>query len=164
MQGWRGSIAGLIIVVLAPQWPEMARSADRGALASVQASGTPATAEALREIDDPHSGARWLLMRDEAHPGGPGRLVLLQPHFSIERVGAVQPRSPIPLPVIRAGDRVQVEEHTQVVDAVLDAIALGTAVAGAPLRLRLKLGGRVVRALAVSRGRAALIHEAEARP
>jgi hypothetical protein len=31
--------------------------------------------EILREIDDPSSGQRWLLMRDDSHPGGPGLLL-----------------------------------------------------------------------------------------
>ena len=31
----------------------------------------------VREIDDPHTGDRWKLMRDPVHPEGPGRLVLV---------------------------------------------------------------------------------------
>ena len=28
----------------------------------------------VREIDDPHTGDRWMLVRDPLHPGGPGSL------------------------------------------------------------------------------------------
>ncbi len=31
----------------------------------------------VREIDDPNSGTRWLLVRDKTNPGGPGRLELV---------------------------------------------------------------------------------------
>lgn len=30
----------------------------------------------LRTIDDPSTGQRWILLRDESHPGGPAKLVL----------------------------------------------------------------------------------------
>jgi hypothetical protein len=46
-------------------------------------SGGPGQVESLaqeeivREIDDPHSGDRWLLIRNARVPGGPGRLVLV---------------------------------------------------------------------------------------
>jgi hypothetical protein len=33
--------------------------------------------EVVREIDDPHTGDRWLLKRNDQAPGGPGRLVLV---------------------------------------------------------------------------------------
>jgi flagella basal body P-ring formation protein FlgA len=63
------------------------------------------------------------------------------------------------LPVIRAGDRLTVEEHTAVVDAVLEARALAAAAMGAALDVRLTIGGRVVRAVALGPGRAALQSE-----
>lgn len=118
--------------------------------------GAPAAGQAqpaLREIDDPHSGLRWLLVRDATHPGGPGRLVELHGETALDR-------APSPaLPVIHMGDRVRVEEHTRVADAIFDSVALGPAVKGAPLRLRLRIGGRIVRAIAVAPGRAALTLE-----
>ena len=55
-------------------------------------------------------------------------------------------------PVIHAGDVLIVEEHTAVVEARLEAVALGPAAAGAIFRARLKIGGKVVRAVAVSAG------------
>jgi hypothetical protein len=126
----------------------------------------PTPAELIREIDDPHLGSRWLLYRDPAHPGGPGRLV---------RVGSIAPdrlRSSAPLtggeaaarPIIHPGDRVVLEEDTSVVDARLEAVALGPALAGSPLQVRLALGGRILPAIAVAPGRVALAPELEIRP
>jgi hypothetical protein len=40
------------------------------------AQGKAVQGEVVREIDDPHTGQRWLLVRDGQQPGGPGRLLL----------------------------------------------------------------------------------------
>jgi hypothetical protein len=117
----------------------------------------------VREIRDPHSGDRWLLSRDLKHPEGPGRLVLVQHGANrIRATGSgVAPAagddagSPsLPLPVIHAGDRLIVEEHSDVVEARLEAVALDAAVTGSLLNVRLSIGGRVVRAVALGPGRA----------
>jgi hypothetical protein len=123
--------------------------------------------EIVREIDDPHTGDRWLLMRNEQAPGGPGRLVLVAAHRSASggatlRV-AGETGEAVFQPVIRAGDRLIVEEHTARVDAVLEARALNPAAAGAALDVRLTIGGNVVRAVALGPGRAALQPGAGAR-
>ncbi|HWE87545.1 MAG TPA: hypothetical protein VG267_21545 [Terracidiphilus sp.] len=117
----------------------------------------------LKEIHDPGSGALWLLVDDPAHPGGPGRLVAVGAGKPAE--GGVVPMARVsgPEPVIHAGERVQVEEHSAVVDASLQATALGAAVPGGTLRVRLRVGGRVVAALALGPGRARLA-PAGARP
>ena len=118
----------------------------------------------VREIEDPHSGDRWLLVRQAEYPGGPGRLLLA-------RWTSLDGNSPVALavrphvaPVIRAGDRVTVEEHTARVDAVLAAVALGSAAPGALLRVRLAVGGRVVQAIATAAGHATLALDAEGQP
>jgi hypothetical protein len=137
-----------------------------------------ATGEVVREIDDPHTGARWLLMRDSSHPGGPGRMVLafaprdqaLSKFDGEMRIGVKNDLQPLlagsapAQPVIRAGDRLTVEENTAVVEARLEAVALNPAAIGSPLNVRLAIGGRVVRVVAVAAGRAALLAETEARP
>jgi len=56
-----------------------AQTAGIGRRAAIFSSGeaTPLATESsqiVREIDDPHLGTRWLLMRDPVHPAGPGRL------------------------------------------------------------------------------------------
>ena len=67
-------------------------------------------------------------------------------------------------PVIHAGDRLTVEEHTAVADAALEARALNPAARGSALEVRLAIGGRVVRAVALGPGRAAFQREIGGRP
>jgi hypothetical protein len=62
----------------------------------------------------------------------------------------------VAVPIIHPGDPVLVEEHSAVVDAVLEAVALGPAVEGGLFPARLKVGGRVLRVAAVAPGRAEL--------
>lgn len=115
----------------------------------------------LREIDDPNSGARWLLYA--SRNGGPGQLVLVTAPVSEHSAqGSIAPL--LPPPVIRAGDRIVLEEHTAVVDARLEAVALNPAVPGGALRVRLAIGGRVVSAIAVMPGRAQLSTNEEPQP
>jgi hypothetical protein len=132
-----------------------------------------ALGEVVREIDDPGTGDRWLLERDPEHPGGPGRLVLTGSGESRPRTGERWNAGPetapgadrtVPLPVIHAGDHLIVEENTAVVEARLEAVALGTAVSGADLNVRLEIGGKVVRAVALGPGRAAFAPESETEP
>ncbi|MGA9071038.1 MAG: hypothetical protein WB424_12325 [Terracidiphilus sp.] len=128
-----------------------------GGLLAAGAAQLGALGQLYREIDDPNLGDRWLLVRNEQFPGGPGRMV---------RVGlagggqAAAPAAVAALPVIRPGDRVIVEEHTAVVDAVLEARALTPAAVGAVFEVRLVIGGRVVRVVALGSGRAAFATEA----
>ena len=63
--------------------------------------------------------------------------------------------------MIHAGDALVVEEHTAVVDARLEAVALAPAAVGAEFSARLKVGGKVVRAGALAAGRAVLAPESE---
>ncbi len=131
-----------------------------GGLASVETLGLGVGGEVVREIDDPNTGDRWLLVRNDQDPGGPGRLVLIAAHRyssggkTVRAAG--ETRSAQVLPVIRAGDRIVVEEHTAIVDAVLEARALAPAAPGDALNARLTIGGHVVRAVALGPGRAAL--------
>ncbi len=151
--------------------------AARGRTAAAQTlkvtDGAPqAHITAVREIDDPCTGARWLLLQDPNHPGGPGRLV---PASNIQNAGAVRvkdrdglPNATAialpPRPVIRGGDRLIVEENTAVVEARLEATALGLAARGSSFQARLQIGGKVVRVVAMGPGRAALASELEVRP
>jgi hypothetical protein len=122
--------------------------------------GTAGLGRLVREIDDPNSGTRWLLVRDKANPGGPGRLELApqgREPGTVER--QVQGPSAVrngPVSIIRAGDKLVVEEHSATTDAYLEGVALGPAETGSALNVRLSIGGKVVRTVAVARGRAAL--------
>jgi len=120
--------------------------------------------EIVREIDDPYTGDRWLLMHNRQFPGGPGRLVLAAARRKASGGVACQSEEAQLIPVIHAGDRLIVEEHTAVVDAVLEARALNPAAVGAPLNVRLTIGGNVVRVVALGPRHAALLAEAGKRP
>jgi len=104
-----------------------------------------------------------MLMRDPAHPGGPGRLVLAGgPGIAQSSAATRNEKQPAASDanqmlrrfVIHAGDALIVEDHTATVDARLEAVALGPASQGAVFRARLRIGGKVVRAIAISARRA----------
>jgi hypothetical protein len=139
-----------------------------GGLASVETLGQGLQGDVIREIDDPHTGDRWLLIRNDQAPGGPGRMVLITAHRNASGGAALQAAGQTGeaqiLPVIRAGDRLIVEEHTARVDAVLQARAMSPAAPGAAFDARLTIGGNVVRAVALGPGRATLQPEAGVRP
>ena len=131
-----------------------------------------APSQAIREIDDRHTGARWLLLRDDDHPGGPGRMTFAgsvrddggtkshQKDVSASAATIVAPARP----VIHGGDRLVVEENSPVVAVRLEAVALGPAVPGGSLRARLQIGGKVVRVVALAPGRAELEPQIRVRP
>lgn len=118
------------------------------------------TEPAEREIDDPGTGDRWILMRDAAHPEGPWRMALISSERTENRFGSARGArtrsvsSSAPVLVIHGGDRVIVEEHTPVVDARLEAVAMGSAAQGSAFRVRLTIGGKVILALATAPGHA----------
>jgi len=123
----------------------------------------PAPSDLLREIDDPALGRRWMLYRDPRHPERPGRLVAIgapsQPNTMRSPVAAAAPR-----PVIRAGDPVVLEEHSPIVDARLEAVALNPAFQGSVLQVRLVLGGKIFNAIAIAPGRVALAPQPGSQP
>jgi flagella basal body P-ring formation protein FlgA len=57
-----------------------------------------------------------------------------------------------------------VEEHTPIVEAHLEAVALGSAAVGEEFDVRLRVGGKVLRAVALGPGRAELQAERKAQP
>ncbi len=137
--------------------------------ASSPVGAQPARIVVVREIDDPATGKRWLLEFDPAHPGGPGRLVLASESAAVPGKRQAKINAPVsslptavPSPVkaiIRAGDRLVVEQNTRVIEARLEAVALAPARKGATFQARLEIGGKVVRAVAIAPGRASLAPE-----
>jgi hypothetical protein len=126
----------------------------------------------VREIDDAGSGLRWTLLRDESHPGGPGRLVLNASRDSAKatqgRGSALNRESQQVIDtsrrvVIRTGDRLIVQEQTSRADLELEGTALTPAAAGEVLNVRLRFCGWTVRAIAVKSGQATLAPQAEVR-
>lgn len=131
----------------------------------VAAASGGAEGALVREIDDRECGTRWLLLRDDRNPAGPGRLVLIQdahPGRAIRPVSgaASEPAAAPQEPVIHAGDRLVIEQETPEISARLEAVALAPAVAGKLFRARLVIGGKIVQAVALAPGRAALEPEA----
>jgi hypothetical protein len=112
---------------------------------------------AFREIKDPQTGAHWLILSNAANPAGPGRMVLARNDNPCIVIADAEEAAPVV--AVHLGDRMVVEEHTRVAEAFLEGVALGPAVAGASFSVRLKVGGQVVRAVAIAPGRAALMPE-----
>lgn len=137
----------------------------------VEAGGSNQNApNPIRKICDPHTGMQWVLERDPSNPGGPGRMVLengtpchLDRGIAKQNFGnmsAFVRRQQTPIAsapvVIRAGDKLMIEEKTPRVETRLEAVALSSAVAGAEFAARLTFQGAIVRAVALEPGRASL--------
>lgn len=152
-----GFASALVVAICAMLYPAAAQEVkpSEGTLAIVSTVPPELAAAAVqREIDDPGSHLRWLLVEDPSHPGGPGRMVAMGAGAgsASRRAAAVAKAKP----VVRSGDVVQVEEHSAVVDASLQAVALNSAALGERIRVRLLVGGRVIAAVVLGPGRAAL--------
>jgi len=120
----------------------------------------------VKVIDDPSTGARWLLYEDTGHPSWPARLVAAPPEQATKSQNALRREASADgaRVAIHAGDRLTVEEHTPVADSKLSAVALGQARKGEELEVRLEIGGRVVKAVAEGTGQAQMVGESGARP
>lgn len=150
---------GLALAAGAMAHNSVAQKDQPAAAPQVVVSTVPADLAArsiVREIDDPGSNVRWLLVEDPAHPCGPGRMIALARGEGMHGVSTLRANSVRPPAVIHAGDRVQVVEHTPVVDTSIAAVALASAAPGEPLRVRVRVGGRVLLARALGPGLAAL--------
>lgn len=122
------------------------------------ASGAADPASVLRDIYDPSSGARWLLVRDPAHPGGPAKLLLLGASAApVDRIpGTRIPSRDSLIPAILAGDEITLEVHSGAADGWLEAVALNPARLGASVQVRVKIDGRTLPAIAAGHRRATL--------
>jgi hypothetical protein len=167
--GWGGLVVAAVIGACAQT---TVRNAATVPEALRVAAATPGIAlepdgQVLRQIEDPSTGDLWLLLRDANQPAGPGRLLLARQRANAQRAisgGPAQPLSAGERPVIHTGDALMVEELTAVVDVRLEAVALEPAAKGAHFKARLKIGGKVVRVVAVSPGRASFAPEGEVEP
>jgi len=173
-QGW-GAILGCLVAAGGSACAQTAASIAAApdtlrAVTAIAETSPDRGGQVMREIADPSTGDLWLLVRDVDRPAGPGRLVLAQQPTGTSGVHQTRGSSaaqPVPAKehsVIHAGDGLMVEEHTAVADVRLEAVALEPAVKGACFKARLKLGGKVVRAMAVSPGHAVLAPDSEVAP
>jgi hypothetical protein len=128
-------------------------------------SGIASEYREIRTIEDLGTHKRWMLLRDLRHPAAPALLVQQIPGIScalrtdISTPSASDVRS-VPLTVIHAGDYLIVSEHTRILDAELEAMALKPAAIGDSLTVRLRFGGRILSAVATAPGRATFSGEA----
>lgn len=162
--------SGLAASCQVPDSHQMTPPAAPSVLKHDSQSGAVAV-QVVRQIDDPHTGDRWLLLRESDRPGGPGRLVhvvrgagLPQSASIVGAPAGAQVAAPFPLPVIRGGDKLIVEDNSARLNARFEAVALGVALAGGSLRVRLLLGGKVIEAVALGPGRAAFAPKTEVHP
>jgi hypothetical protein len=124
---------------------------------SVAESGPAIPADkVVRAFEDFATGNEWVLARNAEHPGGPGRFILM----SSSAPKSVRRPAIRPAPVIRGGDRVTVEGKNASVTTRVEGIALSSAAAGEGLKVRLAVGGWLVRAIAEGPGKAHLAGEA----
>jgi hypothetical protein len=172
------AVIGTVFLAILPVYPlrgQTARNINTGAnpdcasFSDRNARPNPA-GQVLREIDDPATSGQWLLFRDGIHPSGPGRLVRVVnsnrrceawPQDRSQGESKHSGRSLSPA-VIHAGEMLLLEQHSAVLDAQLEATALEQAALGERLKVRLKVNGKVVDAVATGTGRAALAPADEA--
>ncbi len=107
----------------------------------------------------------WLLKRDPTHPEGPGRWLhspMKEAEYSIASESAwsndASDKFRVPVrSIIRVGDELTVEESSIWLDARLQGVALEPAVTGATIVIRLRITGKVVRAVVLAAGRASIV-------
>jgi hypothetical protein len=124
---------------------------------------------AVRILDDPGTGRRWLLVQQVARPEAPALLPQMPDNHSCSKLPleGSEGRSPTTANqnparrVIHPGDFVILSEYTPVSDALLEAIALQPAAIGQALTVRLKSGGHLLRAVATSPGHATVLAEGD---
>lgn len=123
----------------------------------------------IRSFEDASTHQSWTVVRDKKQPAAPARLwgpTILRgagcASAEESREALLQTASRL---IIHAGDSLIVDEHTAIVDARLEATALNAAAGGERLKIRLKIGNRIVEAVAIEPGRAEMVPAMrEARP
>jgi len=156
VSGWIGGVLLISSCVLTGSAQSLVLAGTNAARGAQAVASVPE--RIFREIRDPRTGTHWIVLRSAENPAGPGRAV------AAPDAGAKEDQAAAATIVIRAGDKVVLEERTPAVEASLEAVALGAATIGSRLDVRLKIGGKVVRAVALAPGRAALVPSGEARP
>jgi hypothetical protein len=113
----------------------------------------PTATAVSREFFDPCLRLHWQLQTNPAHPEQPGRLVLVNPNNTLPGQPArsaknqPSPAHSSPAPIIHAGDRVTVDQQTEVLHAHFQAVALEPALPGQRMKVRLSVGDHSARGL-----------------
>jgi hypothetical protein len=123
---------------------------------------------AVRIIDDQATGHRWLLVKQLDRPEAPALLLQIADAPSCSKLLPAESEGRFsiahqvfPRQIIRPGDSVILSEDSPVAEARLEAVAIQPAAAGQSLTVRLKLGGHLLRAVAIAPGRALLVQGRE---
>ena len=146
-----GAAAFVGLALLAGVESLHAQSSSGEVVWQASATGGPVAVEARL---DRATGYGWELVRGPA--GGPGRwLRSAAPAGSGQRT-AKPKRGVAAPPVVRAGDRLLVIEETPAATVRMVVVALEPARVGETLRVRPPVGSRVLLAVALGEGRAAL--------
>lgn len=166
--GWKRAVVFSAVLSILPLVAQSGRGASAAAQGAAKAENPAANGpmEAVRTIADPATGDCWLLEPNLRHPEGPGRLVRKGPgdpscHWTAGELGARPTRAGkrAGMPVVRAGERIVVEEKTPVVDVRLETVAMEPGWTGMVVRVRPRTGGRVLQAMILGPGRARLVQE-----
>ena len=158
----RKAIVLLISILAIPLLDQSAgEAAERLATVNLQ-EGARAEPQGRRIIEDPATHQCWILERYLNRPGAPSRLVQMPSGPPCvcheEQVTRLLTKSErVAIPIIHAGDRLILTEHTAVSNVQLEAIALNGASVGQSLPVRLKIGGQILHAVATAPRRASIV-------
>jgi hypothetical protein len=127
-------------------------------------SVAPSRSAGCHVIEDHSNHQLWLLTRNPDRPEAPATLIPILPGLSdsspSEQGG--KPRTAISpvkrgVTIIRSGEAVALYEDSSFMRLRLGGIALSTAAVGENITVRLTIGGRPLRAIAIGPGRAQLL-------
>lgn len=122
-------------------------------LSAVSAAGAQQSSRAIRILVDPATGLRWKLIANPACPEGPGMFVpdgFAPPSATAHPVPGGQH-------LVRAGERLVINESTPNLVARYTAVALAPAARGDVIFARLTAETKPVRVVVLDPGRAAFV-------
>lgn len=118
---------------------------------------------AVRVIEDPASHRRWLIEQNLERPDWPARVIQVPQGLSCwndtRRSDQAEKRNGLDRSkrVVQAGETLRIVEESPVFRADLEAVALKNGGRGDWISARLRIGGKVVRAIVAAPGRAVLV-------
>lgn len=163
---WRRALSFASLALLAPfvllgTGEQLVRTNQNDSLACLKDFATTygMRYRAVRLIDDPGTRRRWLLVQQFTRPEAPAMLLPIADGQLCSMLFVAESEWRLPnanhnrlVPIIRPGDSVLLSEDSPTTEARLEAIAIESAGPGQALTVRLKLGGHLLRAIAVAPG------------